>query len=499
MRSRAAVINIVANVTLQVVTAIAGLILPAMLIREYGSSINGMIGSIRQFIAYLGLVEAGVGAASMAALYRPLVVKDTFKIGGILSATRLFYRRSGYIFAGLLVVLAVLYPSLVGGQVDERLAFFMVLVIGMGGLAEYLLIGKYRVLLAADQQNYVVALLQSVATIISTATAVALILAGAQILLVQLIVSIISVSRFFVLRRFVRLRYPEIDFYATPIYSAINARWAAFVHQISSVVIFSSPVLLLTVFGDLREVSVYMVYSMVFTAVGSLIGVMSTGLHAGFGQLLSGSDTKELSAAFSSFEYVFFAAMAWAFACAAVLVMPFVELYSANFSDAQYSRPEVAALFLAIGIANNIRIPANVIVAAAGHFRETRNRAILEAAINGLASLALVQRFGITGVLLGSLASYSYRTFDFLIYSSHRVLGRPIRMTIEVVVRNLALAVFSVLPFFGGIRVVATSYAHWLAWAAGVSFWVFVVLATGNFAADRKMFKGTIARLKGAL
>lgn len=499
MRSRAALLNILANIALQIVAVLAGLVLPALMIRKYGSEINGMIGSIKQFMAYLGLVEAGVGAASMAALYGPLVAKDASLVSGIVSATRLFYRRSGYLFIGLLVALAAIYPFLVGGEVDEVLALLMVMTIGTGGVAEYFLIGKFSVLLAADQRNYVIALVQALATIVSTAAAVTLILGGAEVLLVQFASTLVMASRFFVIRRYVRSRYPQVRFRADPIYSAISARWAAFANQIASVVVFNSPILLLTIFTSLRDVSVYMVYNMVFAAVGALIGVVSTGLQAGFGQMLGDSDKKGLDAAFSNFEYVFFAAMTWAYVCAGLLIMPFVVIYSADFSDAQYYRPDVAALFVAVGIANNIRIPANVLVTAAGHFRETRSRAVLEAVINIVASLLFVHQFGMIGVLIGSLASYAFRTVDFLIYSARRLLVRPIWVTARVVVRNALFAACAVLPFATGIRIVASSYAQWLTWSLGICLWVFLVLATGNAVADRRMFSATIARLKGAV
>ncbi|MDD4776404.1 MAG: hypothetical protein PHG75_07825, partial [Syntrophomonas sp.] len=113
MRTAKALNNLVANLVLQLVTAVCGFILPALFIGHYGSEVNGMIGSLKQFIAYLSLVEGGVGAASVVALYSPLARQDGAAINGILSATRVFYRKSGYIFAAGLLVVAAMYPWLV--------------------------------------------------------------------------------------------------------------------------------------------------------------------------------------------------------------------------------------------------------------------------------------------------------------------------------------------------------------------------------------------------
>ena len=71
--------------------------------------------------------------------------------------------------------------------------------------------------------------------------------------------------------------------------------------------------------------------------------------------------------------------------------MPFIKIYTAGIEDANYIRPWLAILFVIVGVANTIRIPANTLVNAAGHFRETKNRAIMEALINLVVSLVFVQ------------------------------------------------------------------------------------------------------------
>ena len=50
-----------------------------------------------------------------------------------------------------------------------------------------------------------------------------------------------------------------------------------------------------------------------------------------------------------------------------------------------------AVLFMLIGFANNIRIPCLTMINAAGHFKETQWRAILEAVINITVSLLLIK------------------------------------------------------------------------------------------------------------
>ena len=59
MRGKQALKNMVASLLLQVIVLLSGLILPRFILEAYGSSVNGMITSVNQFLTYLGLAEAG--------------------------------------------------------------------------------------------------------------------------------------------------------------------------------------------------------------------------------------------------------------------------------------------------------------------------------------------------------------------------------------------------------------------------------------------------------
>lgn len=140
MRTKRVVLNLMSNVLLQVVAAVINFILPRLFMTTYGSATNGLVSSIKQFLSYLKIVEAGVGSASIVALYKPLAQRDKDQINGILSATNLFYRRSGYVFVGLVAILAICYPLIVGDEVNPRTAFYMVLILGgISGMWEYFL------------------------------------------------------------------------------------------------------------------------------------------------------------------------------------------------------------------------------------------------------------------------------------------------------------------------------------------------------------------------
>ncbi len=55
MKASRAYRNIISNFAVQIISAIAGIIIPKLIIIQYGSTINGMVGSVGQFLMYAGL------------------------------------------------------------------------------------------------------------------------------------------------------------------------------------------------------------------------------------------------------------------------------------------------------------------------------------------------------------------------------------------------------------------------------------------------------------
>jgi len=103
------VLNAISTALLQIVTMVAGFITPRFLLVAYGSDINGLISSINQFIVYFNLVEAGLSSAAVYSLYKPIAEHNYNQINRVVVAARNFYVKSGFIFVGLVFLLAFVY------------------------------------------------------------------------------------------------------------------------------------------------------------------------------------------------------------------------------------------------------------------------------------------------------------------------------------------------------------------------------------------------------
>ena len=94
----------------QVITLLLGIIIPKLLIVSYGSEVNGLLSSVRQIFVYVALLEAGIGTASLQALYAPMAKGDHQKTSEIMAATDHYYKRTGVLYGICVLILALIYP-----------------------------------------------------------------------------------------------------------------------------------------------------------------------------------------------------------------------------------------------------------------------------------------------------------------------------------------------------------------------------------------------------
>lgn len=499
MRTKKALNIVLANVVCQLTVALCGLILPRFILREYGSDINGLTYSIRQILTYMTVVGSGIGLSAMSSLYAPIANKDTAKISGILSATRIFFNKAGLIFSGASLLLVLIYPLIVKGQADAVTAATLVLINATGTMIEFFVSNKYRAFLTANQQFNVISNFTTQGVLLNTIVSVLLIKFHASILVVQTAAMAIYVIRMIMIAAYTRKRNPQLDFHAPPDHAALGQRWSAFYYQISGMLITYSPILIITIFSGLKEVSVFSVYNMVYLAINMLVLAFASGLPAGFGEIIAQGDTKKLNKVFNTFETAFYIMSFVCFTCFAVLIQPFVAVYRAGVSDVNYVRLSLAIAFVVAGLSRSLRSPHVTLVEAAGHFKQNRTLNLVEAGLNLVLSIVFVLLWGITGVVAALAVSAFLRSVLYVIYGSNKILARGLLPTVKKLLGNFMAAAISALPFFLWFPVVAHGFPQWFLWAFAVGGWTLFVFVTVNVIIDRHAMRDLFERVYGLL
>ena len=457
MRSKNALRNSVTSLLLQAVTMVCGIILPRLFIAQYGSVVNAACGSITQFLGYIVLFEAGVGGVVRAALYKPLAAQDASAVSRILRATDDFFRRIAWIFVGFSILLACVYPLFVRDHFDFLYTAALVLIIALSTFAQYYFGMSRQVLLQADQRRYITSVLQIVTILLNTVLSVILIRLHCSVHVVKLGTAVIYALRPVLLRLYVRKVYKP-DIHAVPDKTAIAQRWDGFGHHTAFFLHTNTDVIVLTVFsGFLRnlpfaDVSVYTVYYSIVSGIEKVIAAFSGGIEAAFGNMLAKNETQALQKNFRVYEYLSFTLTTIFFTCTGILLVPFITVYTHGVTDADYHRPLFGALLVLAEAMYCIRIPYNNVTLAAGHYKQTRNGAFLEAGINIAGSLILVIPFGLAGVAAATLLAMTVRTVQYAVYLSKNILHMPVfrffsRFAVFAAAAGLSIGLVHILPF----------------------------------------------------
>ena len=90
-RSQKFRLNSLAAILRQTVTVICGFILPAYILQTYGSAVNGLVSSITQFLAFISLLEMGIGPVIESNLYKPLAEGDFQTVSKIIASSINFF------------------------------------------------------------------------------------------------------------------------------------------------------------------------------------------------------------------------------------------------------------------------------------------------------------------------------------------------------------------------------------------------------------------------
>ena len=436
-RGQKAVYNVAAGITEEIVTMICGLILPRLILSAFGSTYNGLVSSISQFISVVSLMKAGIGGATRAALYKPLAEKDNDAISAIVNQTDRFMKRVATIFIAFIIVFACFYSYLIRNDFDWLFSFTLIIIISLSTFAQYYFGFTYQMLLSASQNQRVVHYIHIGATIANTIIASVLILLGASIHIVKLGSAIVFVLSPYILSIYTRRKF-NINKKIAPNTDLINQRWDAVAHEVANFINTNTDIMVLTVFTSLVEVSVYSVHYLVINSLRKVVTNFVSSFGAAFGDMYAKKEKTLLHSNLRLFELIVFSLVSIIYSVTCVMLTPFVMVYTSGVNDVNYFRPAFSIVITLAGAFSCIRIPYETVVKSAGHYRQTRNGAIAEAAINITISIICVIRMGLIGVAVGTVAAAVFRTFQYAIYMSRAVVVR----SISYYVKHLIIALF---------------------------------------------------------
>lgn len=461
-------LNVLTTLMRQVISTLCGILLPRVLIGAFGSVVYGATTSIAQFLSYITLLESGVGSVARGALYEPLAKGDKAQISRILRAVRGFFLKIAGIFLVYTLLVAILYHDIAHVTVFDRpFTFCLVIAISLSTMSSYLGGFADLTLMHADQKQYLSNTVMTITNVLNMLLVIFLVWADANILVVKLGTALIFVTRriFYTcyVKRHYRLPRVSADSYQ------LEQRWTGMGQHIANFIHINTDIILLTLFADLKLVAVYSVYYLVSRSIWDISSSFSGGMEGAFGELIAQKKQEALYRACRKYSMMLTLVALVLFGCASVLIVPFVRLYMAGVTDANYIQPVFALLLILSEAMNCLSLVYSTLPIAANQLKQTRWGSYGEAMINVALSLVLIQWNPLIGIALGTLTATAFKSLFYMIYTSKHILRCSVwpvlgRFTCAAAVL-LAVSCVGMTMLW---NVTMANFMIWVLWAAAV-------------------------------
>lgn len=491
--------NSVSTAMLQLTNMVIGFLLPRLMLKFYGSEINGLVTSITQFVSYFNIVEAGLAGAAVYALYKPIAENDTKQISKVVSTTKSFYFKSGYIFVALVLLLAIIYPLFAKVETLNYIdIFLLVIIIGSSGFLDFFTLSKYRVLLTADQKIYVISISSIIYYIVNTLLIFTFTYLGFNVVIVRFMAVFAILLRSLILYLYTKKYYSKISFSEKPEKKLLNKRWDALYLQLLGSIQLGAPIIILTIFSNAANliiVSIYSIYNMVLQGINNLLSIFISGLSSSFGEIIASNNINKLKDTSQEFEYIYYNLITLVYAVSFLLIMPFIKLYCTNITDVNYYIPVVGMLFVLNGLLYNLKTPQGMLVISAGLYKETRVQSTIQGLIIIIFGVLLVPKYGLVGILIANILSNIYRDIDLMFFIPRKLTKLPIINTVK---RFVKVALLTIIILIIGNKISININNYFDFFIAGIVYCLIsgIIIISFDFIFDKNYLKSVIERIK---
>lgn len=430
--------NFITAIICQIITIIYGLIVPRLVLITFGSKVNGLISSITQFLNFISLLEGGLGAVILSELYKPIAEDDIEQVSRVLNASKKMFRILGLIYVVFTVCLAFIYPIFFIEDFGYDYVCTLILILSLGTMAQYIFSITNRLFLQAEQKVYIVNIVSSISLLINIVIAVMCIVFFPEIHVLKLGTSICFFIQPIIYSRLIQNKYKINS--AKESYKLKN-RWNGFWQNLAHFINMNTDVIVLTIFLGLTSVSVYSTYVLAISALRNLIAAVNDSFQSVYGKYYV-EDTEKLSYSFSKFSKLNIVISLSSFMTCLLLINQFVSIYTSGVTDVNYYEPLFALIIVLANFIYSLREPFRLLILAAGKFKETNFGSLLEAIINIIVSLLLVNIIGLVGIAIGTLVAIIFRFGYFIYFIKKDILFYPYKKYLVSIIK-ISICVFT--------------------------------------------------------
>jgi len=407
MRTKNTFKNMVVGMASLALTTIASFILRTIFIKKLGADYLGLNGLLTNILSMLSLAELGIGTAIGFSLYKPLSENDTEKIKILMQ----FYKKS-YITIGTIVLIAGLMlipflPSFVN-EINKIDHFYLIYILYLVNTAYSYLFSYKRTLINSDQKGYKLTIQTTTFKILLTTFQITYLFIGNNYIIYLSIQLIFGFIENIYVNYKINKEYPYLKERTNIKLSkeerkniTKNVNGMVF-HKIGDYCINGTDNIIMSKFIDLATVGIYSNYTMIMNCVNSFLVTIFNSAAASFGNLISSESEDSVYDKFKIFNFLAFWLYGFSSLAFLFLLNPFIELW---FGEKYLIGIGVVLVVIINYYFTSMRVPLGIIKSSAGVYHQDKYVPLIQSAVNLVVSIIAVQKLGLLGIFIGTLAS----------------------------------------------------------------------------------------------
>lgn len=404
-KSKYSILNAVSAMVMTLANGFLGIVVTRYVITYFGSDFNGLNSTANQIVNMLLVLEGGFTLASNVALFAPLSQGDYSTVNSVLAATRAKFRRIGLLFLGIGSLIAIGYAFMVNSSFSFEFVTTLILMTIIPAAFNLFYASTYRVLLQAQQKEFVVSLITAATLALGHISNIVMIKHGGPMWAVRMITMLFALFNSLLIARYVKYKNRFVDCKQPPRPDLIKGTGAVMVQKITGVIYGAAPIVFLSVLpsGGTMLASVYAVYNNIFQMVKTLLHAVIDAPRLSFGQLLTEKKREDVWDTFAQYEYAAFTAVFVMLTTCCALIMPFIGLYTADVTDIDYYDTLIAVTMVLIATVEMIHLPCGHLINMAGRFQVAKNFQITACCVLIVSLSVGGWLFGVYGMLFALL------------------------------------------------------------------------------------------------
>ncbi len=400
--------NLIFNIIKYVTSILLQFILRTILIYYMGAEYLGLNGLFSNIFSFLNLAELGIGTAIVFSMYKPIAENDIEKVKSLQNLYKKFYIIISLVVGVVGGILTPFIKHFMNGGVEADINVYILYVMYLVCTLVGYWSAHKRSLLFAYQRGDVENRVKTVCTFAMVGIQIAILIFTRNYYLYFSISILFSLVECVVVQVVANKLYPEINGKAEKLDSATKKEitknvTALSMHKIGGTVVFSTDNILISTFFGVVVLGVYSNYTLITSTISTFFNLLGNAVQASVGDMVASYDPDYVYDRFKKTNFIFSYLSSMTTICLAVLFQPFILTWTRS---TEYLLDFSTVLLLCFSFyLSRMRTGVLTYKEASGLFWQDRWKAIAEAGINLVASIALAYVMGINGIVVGTIVS----------------------------------------------------------------------------------------------